>query len=336
MTLLLTLPDVQKIIQSTGLVGFFDQLIDTLEGDFKCWQQFQKTPRIASHVPNGVIELMPTCNSDFYSCKYVNGHPNNPKKNLMTVIGLGLLADPTTGYPLLLSEMTLLTAIRTAATAALAAKHLANLPLKKIAIIGTGAQAEFQVLALTTLSQIETVSYYDKDPKAMAKFHNNLKNKSFKLIPCDHPENGLKEANLVITATASAKSPPILQNNWVSKGMHINAIGGDCPGKTELDPEILQRARTFVEYAPQTRTEGEIQNKPNNDFTELWEVISKKKPGRENPHDITLFDSVGFAIEDFSTLKLIYHLAKKMGIGQEIPMTPVLEDPKNLFSLLEN
>jgi ornithine cyclodeaminase len=122
----------------------------------------------------------------------------------------------------------------------------------------------------------------------------------------------------------------------VAPGMHINAVGGDCPGKTELHADLLRRGNVFVEYEPQTRIEGDIQQMAS-DFpvTELWQVLSAKAPGRKSAADITIFDSVGFALEDYSALTFIRDTAAKLGIGDILQLIPEPADPKNLFGLLD-
>ena len=337
---LMEVPDIQKLIQSMGLAAFYQALMQKLEQDFSCWEQFEKSPRHATYVPNGVIELMPICGPKFYSFKYVNGHPENSKIGKATVVACGLLADVASGYPLLLSEMTLLTALRTAATAALAAKYLARKDSKTLAIIGCGAQSEFQVLAHHLGFTLEEVHYFDINPRAMENFAKNLAHETFTLIPAVNAKTAVQDADIIITATAAKARQKVLDYSWLRPGQHICGIGGDAPGKTELDPEILTHSKIVVEYFPQTKHEGEIQNlgpaAKELVYAELWELISQKKPGRTDEKEITLFDSVGFALEDYSSLGLIYELAEKYALGRMMQLIPEQENlPKNLFNLLK-
>jgi ornithine cyclodeaminase len=117
--------------------------------------------------------------------------------------------------------------------------------------------------------------------------------------------------------------------------MHINGVGGDCPGKTEIHADVLRASKVFVEFEPQTRIEGDLQHLPA-DFgvTELWQVLSGQQPGRDNADQVTLFDSVGFAMEDFSALRYVHDQAKAMGMGAPIALIPQLSDPKDLYQLL--
>ena len=335
MTRLISLNDVKTIIHQIGIENCFVELVNRLEQDFSQWKTFNKMPRTATHFPHGVFELMPICAKDYYAYKYVNGHPYNPKKNKLTVVATGMLADIESGYPVLLSEMTILTALRTAATCALASKYLARKNSTTIGIIGTGSQAEFQVLALKATLGIKTVRYFDIDVDAMRKFADNLSGFDFIFVPCDDSQSTVDGVDIIVTATADKQRLRILENSWIQAGMHINGVGGDCPGKTELDPAILKRVKIVVEYFAQSKQEGEIQNMHQDPYAELWELVLNQKSGRESDDEITLFDSVGFALEDYTVLKYFYALAEKMNIGEQIDIVPSMENPKNLFGLLK-
>lgn len=330
----ITISDVKKLVQRIGIESFFCALIAAIEKEYARWDQFEKSARHAVHAANGVIELMPIADGELYSFKYVNGHPKNPSKGKLTVVAVGLLSDATNGYPLMFSEMTLLTAFRTAATSALAAKYLAKKTSKTIGIIGTGAQAEFQVLAQHALFHMDTVKYFDLDPQAMKKFSHNLREYPFELIACRDAKQVVEGVDIITTATANKKQATVLHHDWVQEGLHINGIGGDSPGKTELDKAILHRAKIVVEYYPQSKIEGEIQQIENGIYAELSELVMGKKLGRENNTEITLFDSVGFAIEDFAILKLINQLSSQHHIGTMMDLIPDLINPKDLFGVL--
>ena len=332
----LTVTDIQKLIQIIGLENFFERVITVLEEDFGRWNEFILSPRHGTYYPQGVIELMPCADQQLYAFKYVNGYPGNPLKGKLNVISLGLLSDAGNGYPLMISEMTLLTAFRTAATSVLAAKYLAREQAKSLAIIGTGAQAEFQVMAFAGFFQLEEVRFFDADPHAMAKFSRNMAGQKFRLIPCCNIIQAVHHADIVITATAAKKRQSLFEFKDISPGTHIHAMGGDCPGKTELSSEILNQVKLVVEYKPQSLVEGEVQQcAADLIYAELWELVCKNKPGRQNDHEITLFDSVGIALEDFSILRIVYELAKQYQLGTELLLIPEPNDPKNLFGLLK-
>lgn len=151
----------------------------------------------------------------------------------------------------------------------------------------------------------------------------------------------MENADIVIVCTACKNHVDVIKNDWVKPGMHINGLGGDCPGKTELELDILFRSKVVVEFTPQSKVEGEIQwlnDVEINDVlhAELWELITGKKAARETETEVTVFDSVGFALEDYSALRLTYDLAQKYGLGTDVGVIPPLSDPKNLISVLAN
>jgi len=336
MTLLLTPRDVAHIVRTQGMAGALRRLMRAIEADFRRWSEFDKSARTASHSREGVIELMPISDGVHYSFKYVNGHPGNTRAGLPTVMAFGVLADVATGRPELLSELTLTTALRTAATSALAARWLARPGSRTMALIGNGAQSEFQALAFHHLLGIDEIRLFDIDAAATAKLQHNLRGVAgLRLLPCTSTSHAVRGADIVTTVTADKTRAAILSAEMIEPGMHINAVGGDCPGKTELHPDVLRQASVVVEYEPQTRIEGDIQQLPP-DFavTELWRVLQGSAPAREDSSQVTVFDSVGFALEDFSALRWLRDSAHELGLGSLAPLVPALDDPKDLFALL--
>src|SRR6202030_2552064 len=138
---------LRELVARKGSGRFIEELAGEIRADYLRWNEFEKSPRLASHSSGGVIELMPTSDGRLYSFKYVNGHPKNTSEGLLTVTAFGVLADVETGYPLLLSELTFTTALRTAAMSALAARPMARDSSRVMALIGNGAQSEFQAIA---------------------------------------------------------------------------------------------------------------------------------------------------------------------------------------------
>ena len=331
---------IQRIVGRIGPAAFIEGLAAEIETDYRRWSEFDKSARHAIHSPGGVIELMPTSDGQMYSFKYVNGHPKNTAKGLLTVTAFGVLADVETGYPLLLSELTVTTALRTAAMSALAARWLARPDSRVMALIGNGAQSEFQAIAFAHMLGIRAFRLYDVDGQAMNKLARNLQGLGRHdlqvTLHCSAAE-AVEGADIVTTVTADKRNATILTPQMIAPGMHLNAVGGDCPGKTELHADILRRpdARVFVEYEPQSRVEGEIQQMPA-DFavTEFAQLLSGAASGRASPAEVTIFDSVGFALEDYSALRYLYKLQRQQGQPHKIDLIPHLENPKNLFGLL--
>lgn len=327
--------NMMRLVHAIGIERFMTDLVEEIEADFRRWPLFDKTPRVASHSDVGVIELMPTSDGETYGFKYVNGHPSNMRRGLQTVTAFGLLADVGTGYPLLLSEMTILTALRTAATSAMAAKWLAPKGADTMALIGNGAQAEFQALAFGAVCGVTEVRLYDIDPAATAKCARNLAGRGLRVVSCASAEEAILGAQIVTTVTADKQYATILTDNMLGAGVHLNAVGGDCPGKTELHRDILLRSEIFVEYPPQTRIEGEIQQLPHeHPVRELWQVIAGQTPGRQSAAEVTLFDSVGFAIEDFSALRYVRRKLAETGLAEQLDMIADPDDPRDLFGMV--
>lgn len=336
----LSASDAARLVARVGVVACLRQMVQALEADFARWNDFDKSARTAAHSAHGVIELMPVADAHDYAFKYVNGHPVNTQHGLPTVMAFGALADVATGAPRFVSELTLTTALRTAATSAMVARRLARPDSRCMALIGNGAQSEFQALAFLDLLGVRTLRLFDVDPAATAKLQRNLApwlaQYGAEAIAVDSVQAAVQGADIVTTVTADKRNAVVLDADVLAPGMHLNAVGGDCPGKTELAAEVLRRSSVFVEYEPQTRREGELQQMPA-DFavTEFWRVLTGQAPGRVSPAQITLFDSVGFALEDYSALRTMQALGRQAGLLSVIELVPALADPKDLFALLQ-
>jgi len=331
----ISVENMMDLVVSTGVETFLVELANYIEEDFRRWESFDKIPRVASHSRDGVIELMPTSDGTLYGFKYVNGHPKNTKSGLQTVTAFGVLSDVNSGYPLLLSEMTILTALRTAATSAIAARYLARKDARTMALIGNGAQSEFQALAFKALLGIDRLRLYDIDAGATARCRANLERFGFAIESCSSAEQAVEGADIITTATADKHNATILTDNMIGPGVHINGVGGDCPGKTEMHRDILLRSDIFVEFPPQTRVEGEIQQlSPDYPVTELWRVMTGKEAGRQSEKQITLFDSVGFAIEDFSALRYVRDRVAGSDFTNQLDLLADPDEPRDLFGML--
>ncbi len=334
-TLYLSADHMVQLIQRKGLSACIAGVAQRIEADFLRWDEFDKSARWASHSNLGVIELMPIADAERFAFKYVNGHPSNTQKGLPTVMAFGVLADVNTGAPRLLSELTITTAIRTAAMSALVAVKLARPDSRRMALIGNGAQSEFQAIAFRDLVGIRELRIYDVDPSACAKLLANMIGQGLDVKVCGSVAEAVLGTDIVTTLTADKVQATILTPDMIQPGMHINAVGGDCPGKTELHETILEMASVFVEYEPQTRLEGELQQMPASfRVTEFWKVLNGQALGRISDSEITLFDSVGFALEDFSALQFMREAAEAESIGELIQLIPESDHPKNLFGVL--
>lgn len=301
MTRYIDVTAMQQLVQQHGVATLMAEMADCIREDFLRWDEFDKSHRIDMGV------------------------------------GVGVLADAATGYPTLLSELTILTALRTAATSALAAKVLARPNSRSMALIGNGSQSEFQAIAFMTQLGINELRVYDVDSNATDKLVANLApyvtKGTLRLVRAASIRQAVRGADIVTTVTADKTNATILTDDLVAPGMHLNAVGGDCPGKTELQPSILLRSKVFVEHEPQTRIDGELQQMQQDFKTHaLWQVLAGRQPGRDNAEQVTLFDSVGCALEDLSALRYIHALSQKLGVGSTVDLVPALRKPKDLFA----
>jgi ornithine cyclodeaminase len=334
-TQFLNVQDIADIINKIGIENVLQGIADYITSDYLRWQEFQKCPRVANHSVDGVIELMPISDATSYAFKYVNGHPKNSQNGLPTVMAFGILADVNTGVPMLLSELTLTTALRTAAMSVVAARVLARDDCKSMALIGNGAQSEFQALAFYYLLGINELRLYDIDPSATDKLMKNLSHTGLHLTRCKSIKEAVKGADIITTITADKTNATIITLDMIEQGVHINGVGGDCPGKTELHADVLRAASVFVEYEPQTRIEGDLQQLPASfAVTELWKVLSGESHGRTTDSEVTVFDSVGFALEDYSALRYMRDVSNKLRKKRKISLVPTLADPKDLFGII--
>ncbi len=333
MTRFVDVPTMSRLVQEIGLSHFIGELADAIEADFLRWPDFEKCARVANHSDLGVIELMPVSDAKDYAFKYVNGHPSNTKRGLYTVMAFGVLAEVQTGYPILLSELTIATALRTCATSLMAARALARPDSRRMALIGNGAQSEFQALAFHSHLGIDEITAYDVDPLATDKLIRNLSEyPSLKIIRARSIAEAVRGADIITTVTADKTYATILTPEMIEPGMHINGVGGDCPGKTELHADVLRQSRVFVEYEPQTRIEGDLQQmSPDFPIVDLWRVLAGSEEGRQSRDQVTVFDSVGFALEDYSTLRYVNTQAERLNLGITIELVPWAQDPKDLF-----
>ncbi len=277
----------------------------------------------------GDFRVMPAYLEDMGAAgvKIVNVHPKNPQEHgLPTVMATILLLDPKTGAPLAIMDGTWVTNMRTGAGGAVAAKYLARKDSHVIAMVGAGVQARTQLTALSEVLDIDEVRVSDVVKGKAKKYAEEMgKQLGIEIEPMADVGKTIKGADIVVTVTTARG--PIVMDEWISDGMHINAIGADAPGKQELDPNILKRAKIVVDDLKQALHSGEV-NVPLSEgiiargdiYAELGEVITGKKPGRASRDEITIFDSTGLAIQDIATDWKVYQKAKKMGKGKEVEL----------------
>ncbi len=275
---------------------------------------------------NGDLRTMPAYleRLGVSAVKIVNSHPGNKKFGLPTVMATIFLVDPKNGRLRAILGGTNITSVRTGAAGGIAAKYLARNDPKAVGFVGAGVQARSQLLALLSVFQtLVRVCVWDMFDSAAQDFANYAKSKYGRLTITvqKSPKETVADVDIVVTTTPSTK--PIIEDSWISEGTHFNCIGADAPGKEEVDPAILKRAKVVVDDWDQASHSGEI-NVPvsqglitkDNVWGELGEIIVGRKPGRESQSEVTVFDSTGLAIQDAVTAELVYRKAVDRSIGQ--------------------
>ncbi|HEY9245899.1 MAG TPA: alanine dehydrogenase [Candidatus Methanoperedens sp.] len=271
---------------------------------------------------NGDLRTMPAYLEvqDIAGVKIVNVHPDNPKIGFPTVMALVILNSTETGAPVAVMDGTYLTDMRTGAAGGIAVKYLARKDSGTVGFIGTGNQAKAQLLAINEVINIDEIKAFSISEKSNIAFKEEME----KRVNCDITvKRNIRDAcdcDILVTTTPSRN--PIVMNEWIAGGTHINAIGADAPGKEELDPLILKRARIIVDDIPQASHSGEI-NVPlsggligqKDILGELGEVITGRLKVRIKDSDITVFDSTGLAIQDVASANLVYQKALEKNIG---------------------
>jgi alanine dehydrogenase len=257
------------------------------------------------------------------STKILTWYKNNPQRyGIPALTGVIVLNDINDGRTLAIVDGASITATRTGAAGAVAAKHLARKDSENVAVIGAGTQGRNQILALREIIKIRHIKVYDAVPQAAVNYVKEMTAQhGLEVEHVNSPSKSVQGADIIITATQSTKA--IVMNDWIKEGVHINAIGADAPGKQELDPAIIGRAnKVVVDSVTQCVERGEIQTaiklgvlKKENIYAELSDIVLGRKAGRENPEEITVFDATGMAVQDITTAYKVYQLAKKQGLG---------------------
>jgi alanine dehydrogenase len=325
-TLILSEEAVKKLIS-------LEEVTDAVESAFrmKGLGHAQMPPKqyLFMNKYNGDLRTMPAYleENDVAAVKVVNSHPENRKRHgLPTVMATIILIDPRTGAPKAIMGGTWITALRTGAAGAIAAKYLANPNPKTIGIVGAGTQARTQLMGLQLVfEKIEEVRVWDRNEKTALKYAEEMKsnyNQAF-----IYSVKGIKEAvqgaDIIVTATPSRE--PLVSAEWVDEGTHINCIGADAPGKQELDPAILVKSKIVVDNWSQSCHGGEINVpltkgiiKKEDVWGDICEIVAGLKPGRTSPDEITVFTSTGLAIQDAATANVAYQKALKQKIGESV------------------
>jgi alanine dehydrogenase len=255
--------------------------------------------------------------------KWVNVHPHNPARGLLTVMAKILLNDPETGMEFADLDGTHVTDFRTGAAGGLAAKYLARPEASRLGLIGAGAQARTQVAAIVKVRPIREIVVFNRHLEHARGLAAELSAAhGVKVRAVTEAQEAVTGMDIVVTTTPSTS--PVVRREWVSPGTHLNAIGADAAGKQELDPDILKAARVVVDDWAQASHSGEInvalaqgEITPEHIYGSLGEIVAGKKSGRGSPGEITVFDSTGLIIQDLALGYAVYLQARERGLGEE-------------------
>jgi alanine dehydrogenase len=251
---------------------------------------------VAEH--GGFLGLMPAYTGSALGTKLVAFYPRNTA--VPTHHATILLFDPETGEPVATMDGRLITEVRTAAVSAVATDRLAKPDASVLAIVGSGVQARSHLEALALVRDFREVRVWSpRRAAAFAEEHG--------VYAAASAEEAVRGADVVVTATTSPT--PVLLGEWLSPGAHINAVGAPRPDWRELDEETLRRARIYVDSREAAVKESGDVIAAGEAFAEIGEVVAGTKPGRRSAEEVTLFKSLGLAVEDVATAELVYHKA---------------------------
>ncbi len=278
---------------------------------------------------NGNILIMPAylTSMDALGTKLVTTHIDNSKLNLPTVMGTIILNDPKTGIPIAVLDGTHITAMRTGAAGAVAAKYLSREDASAVTIVGTGVQGRSQLIALCEVRQIRRVFAFDINERKCEEYVVDMKKRiGAEVTKTDSLQEAVRASDIVVTATSS--SSPIVKGEWVMEGCHVTGIGSHSPDARELDENVMTKASKIVLDTWDARKVGDVAYpiskgllREDDIYSDIGAIVAGKRPGRTSAKEITVFKSVGTAVADVSTAFRAYQLARERGIGEYIDLS---------------
>ncbi|RUM34755.1 MAG: alanine dehydrogenase [Archaeoglobus sp.] len=321
-TLILTEDEIRSLLRIRDVMGVVEEAFRLYaECSMKDNNQVQMPPKVYLTFDDGDLRAMPALVGNYAGVKWVNSHPLNKEKRLPTVMALLILNDPKTGFPLAVMDATYITCVRTGAAGGIAAKYLARKDSNVFGFVGCGTQAYYQLEALMEIFDVNNILAYDINSSISQKFIKHCSKLGIDAEVCECKR--VCRCDVLTTTTPSTN--PVVKNEWVNAGIHINAIGADAPGKRELDEKILLRAKIVVDDLRQAVHGGEVNFaisngilKVENIHATIGEVVAGIKPGRESDEEITIFDSTGLAIQDIATASVVFEMARERRIGEHI------------------
>jgi alanine dehydrogenase len=321
-TLVLTRGDVLALLS-------LPECIDAVERAFRLHAEGRTlAPGVLGiHAPGGGFHIKAaglTGEPGYFAAKTNANFPGNARHGLPTIQGTVLLADASRGLPLAIMDSGSITALRTAAATAVAARHLARPDARTITLVGCGAQAEVQLAALAAVRPLERAWVLDVDPgRAAALASRAAVALGFRVEATADLAAALRQSDVAVTCTPARKA--FVMREDVRAGTFIAAVGADSQGKQELEPALLASATLVVDVLEQCAEIGELQHALAAGLltragvhAELADVVTGRRPGRTRPDEITVFDSTGTALQDVAAAVVVYEKARAAGRGLEV------------------
>lgn len=340
-TTILTAHDVRSLVLRVGLDRLVDELISGLEEALCTVAGDLRVPAregFSYRTPEpGLVEWMP-CHDPrgHVTCKIVGYHPRNPSaRGLPTILSTLGSWDARTGHLRCLADGTLLTALRTGAASAVATRILARSGPTVLGIIGCGAQAVAQVHATSRVLDVREILFCDTDPRAEATFAERVAGFGLAIEPRALPLDELvRRADLISTqTTVDVGAGPVFPDLDLRPWVHVNAVGSDFPGKTEAPLSLLERALVCPDFPAQALREGECQVlDPSRVGPSLAEIVREPDTVRAHREGPTVFDSTGWALEDHVALELFLRYASELGIGRQVELECIPNDPRDPYA----
>jgi ornithine cyclodeaminase/alanine dehydrogenase len=327
MPLLLTRKNVEAVLTMKDAIAAVEEGFRQLALGKVIMPQRPVIPVVEHH---GVYLAMPayvggSADGGSLALKVVTVYHDNPQKyGLPTTLGTLLLNDPRTGALMAIMDAGFLTAMRTGAASGVATKYLAREDARSVGIFGAGVQARTQLMAVCEVRPIERAVVYDVSPEHRAKYAAEMSERlSIPVEPTDDPRTCAQND---VIATASSSSTPVFEGAWLAPGTHVNGIGSHTPNTRELDTETIRRAKVVPDYADACLAEAGDLILPIQEgaitrdhvYASLGDIVAGLKVGRESPEEITVFKSVGLAVQDAASAARVYELARAAGVGTEI------------------
>jgi alanine dehydrogenase len=271
---------------------------------------------------SGHIEIKPgvvVANPVVSGLKLISVYPENAKSGIAPMQAIVMLNDSKSGIPIAIVDGVYITNLRTAAAGAVGAKYLARKDSRRIGVLGTGTQGRLQVVALREIFELESVKVWSPDRGRRRHYEKDMQTGESRMTVAavDSAREAVQDIDILVTATPARA--PIVKNEWIESGLHIDSIGADRRGKQELESAIYKRARLFVDNR-QTALEKDLFG-PEDIIGELGDVLAGTVRGRVDKADVTIFDSSGIGVQDIIAAEMIFRKARSRKLGSVTHLT---------------